>query len=94
MRSEEFKNPAVPMAGDGTVARTTSTVAYDKASNTADGNALMWRAGSGCPTVIRVNGGLALNCPAPPQAKDGLHRRRTRQYSGVSLDWSVSNRGG
>jgi hypothetical protein len=99
MRSEEFRNLAVPMTGDSTVvfsagAQTTSTVAYDKASNTPDGNALAWRAGSECPTVIRVNGGLALNCPAPPQAKDGLHRRRTGQYSGVSSDWSVSNRGG
>jgi hypothetical protein len=63
MRSEEFRNPAVPIAGDSTVvfslgAQTPFAVAYDKASNTPDGNALAWRTGSGCPTVIRVNGGL------------------------------------
>lgn len=71
----------------------TSILASDQAADTSDGSGLTWQGWPACLTVIRVNGGLTLNRPAPPQAKDGLHRRRTGRYSGVLSDWSVSNRG-
>lgn len=71
----------------------TSILANGQAADTSDGSGLTWQGWPACPTVIRVNGGLTLNRPAPAQAKDDPHRCRTGQYSGVLLDWSVSNRG-
>jgi hypothetical protein len=40
------------------VAQLTSTLAYGKAADTRNGNALAWRWWLECLTVIRVNGGL------------------------------------